>query len=250
MTRWPARSSWLGRERWGERCAGWLDAGLPASSLTILEPNPSSEIASLAADRGLALNPRVAASPPQTLVLAVKPQSLDQAAPQIKPTCGRTHAPALHHCGEDHRQPNGSPPAGAGRRARDAQHAGCDRPGGQRALSRTRTSTHEQRRWCERLLGAVGGVLLAPRRKRDRRGDGDSGSGPAYIFALTEALAAAAESGSPGGHVDQSGARYGRRRGGADASRQRDLPCNPAPRCHLPGRKPRRARRPSGSRGA
>ena len=85
MTEWPARLVLVGAGKMGGAMAqGWLDAGLPASSLTILEPNPSSEIASLAADRGLALNPRVAASPPQTLVLAVKPQSLDQAAPQIR----------------------------------------------------------------------------------------------------------------------------------------------------------------------
>src|ERR1700747_1640478 len=87
----------------GAMAQGWLDAGLPAPSLTIIEPNPSAGIASLAASRGGALNPRIDVPPemlpcpgsrgvafnpridvpPEMLVLAVKPQSLDQVAPQI-----------------------------------------------------------------------------------------------------------------------------------------------------------------------
>src|ERR1700723_1326722 len=89
MTEWPARLLLVGAGKMGGAMAqGWLDAGLSASSLTILEPNPSSEIASLAADRGIALNPHCAAPPPQMLVLAVKPQSLDQVAPQISQFAG------------------------------------------------------------------------------------------------------------------------------------------------------------------
>jgi pyrroline-5-carboxylate reductase len=89
MTEWPARLVLVGAGKMGGVMAqGWLDAGLPASSLTILEPHPSSEIASLAADRGIALNPRSAAPPPEMLVLAVKPQSLDQVAPQIASLAG------------------------------------------------------------------------------------------------------------------------------------------------------------------
>ncbi len=38
--------------------------------------------------------------------------------------------------------------------------------------------TAEQRRWTERLLGAVGAFHLARRRSRDRRGDGDLGRRP------------------------------------------------------------------------
>ena len=60
MTQWPARLVLVGAGKMGGAMAqGWLEAGLPASSLTILEPNPSPEIASLAASRGLALNAQV-----------------------------------------------------------------------------------------------------------------------------------------------------------------------------------------------
>ena len=89
MTEWPARLVLVGAGKMGGAMAqGWLDAGLAPSSLTILEPNPSSEIASLAADRGVALNPGAVDAPAEVLVLAVKPQSLDQVAPQISQFAG------------------------------------------------------------------------------------------------------------------------------------------------------------------
>ena len=53
-----AASFWSAREKWGGRWRqGWLEAGLATTSLTILEPNPSCEIAALAAARGVELNP-------------------------------------------------------------------------------------------------------------------------------------------------------------------------------------------------
>jgi pyrroline-5-carboxylate reductase len=51
----------------------------------------------------------------------------------------------------------------------------------------------EQRRWCERLLGAVGAFFWLNDESAIDAVTAISGSGPAYIFALTEALAAAAE---------------------------------------------------------
>ncbi len=51
----------------------------------------------------------------------------------------------------------------------------------------------EQRRWCERLLGAVGAFFWLDDESAIDAVTAISGSGPAYIFALTEALAAAAE---------------------------------------------------------
>jgi len=68
MTQWPARLVLVGAGKMGGAMAqGWLDAGLAASSLTILEPKPSPEVASLAASRGIALNPRIAVPPPDML---------------------------------------------------------------------------------------------------------------------------------------------------------------------------------------
>ena len=181
-----------GGGRWGAMAQGWLDAGLPASSLTILEPNPSSEIASLAADRGVALNPRIAAPPPETLVLAIKPQSLDQVAPQIAELAGeRTLLVSIIA---------GKTIANLLARLPQARAVVRAMPNTPAAIGRGVTAAFanadvgaEQRRWCERLLGAVGAFFWL-----DDEGGIDavtaiSGSGPADVFALTEALAAAAK---------------------------------------------------------
>ena len=171
---------------------GWLGAGLPPSSLTILEPNPSPEIASLAADRGVALNPQVASSAPEMLVLAVKPQSLDQVAPQIATLAGERTLLLSIIAGKTIANLLARLPQARGRCARDAQHACCDRP-----------RRHRRLRQPAGRCGSTGLVRAPPRGGRSVFWlDGEdaidavtaiSGSGPAYVFALTEALAAAAE---------------------------------------------------------
>jgi pyrroline-5-carboxylate reductase len=175
----------------GAMARGWLDAGLPASSLTILEPNISPEITSLAASRDVALNPRIAASP-EMLVLAIKPQSLDQAAPQIAPLAtertlllsilaGKTIANLAARL----------PRARAVVRAMPNTPAAIGR--GVTAAFANAGVNDEQRRWSESLLGAVGTFFWLDDEAAIDAVTAISGSGPAYVFALTEALAAAAE---------------------------------------------------------
>ena len=193
MTEWPARLVLVGAGKMGGAMAqGWLDAGLPARSLTIIEPNPSPEIAALAADRGVALNARSADAPPEMLVLAVKPQSLDQVAPQISQfagertlllsvIAGKTIANLLARL----------PHARAVVRAMPNTPAAIGR--GVTAAFANADVSAEQERWCERLLGAVGAFFWLDDENAIDAVTAISGSGPAYVFALTEALAAAAE---------------------------------------------------------
>jgi pyrroline-5-carboxylate reductase len=193
MTQWPARLVLVGAGKMGGAMAqGWLAAGLPPSSLTILEPDPSPEIAALAASRELALNPRGSVSPPDMLVLAIKPQSLDKAAPQIAPLAaertlvlsilaGKTVADLMARL----------PRARAVVRAMPNLPASIGR--GVTAAAANRNVTGEQRSWCERLLGAVGTFHWLDDESAVDAVTAISGSGPAYVFALTEALAAAGE---------------------------------------------------------
>ena len=192
MTEWPARLVLIGAGKMGGAMAeGWLDAGLPAASLTIVEPNPSAEIASLAASRGVALNPRVETAP-DVLVLAIKPQSLDQVAPQIAALAadrtlllsiiaGKTIANLMARL----------PQARAVVRAMPNTPAAIGR--GVTAAFASAEVDAAQRRWCERLLGAVGAFFWLEDEGAIDAVTAISGSGPAYVFALTEALAAAAE---------------------------------------------------------
>jgi pyrroline-5-carboxylate reductase len=192
MTQWPARLVLVGAGKMGGAMAqGWLAAGLPASSLTILEPNPSHEIASLAADGGVALNPRVAA-PPEMLVLAVKPQSLDQVAPQIAALAGeRTLALSIIAGKTIANLLARLPQARAVVRAMPNTPAAIGR--GVTAAFANAAVNAEQRGWSERLLSAVGAFFWLDDENAIDAVTAISGSGPAYVFALTEALAAAAE---------------------------------------------------------
>lgn len=192
MKEWPARLVLVGAGKMGGAMAqGWLDAGLPPSSLAIREPNPSPGIASLTASRAVALNPRDAA-PPDMLALAIKPQSLDQAAPGIAPLAAENTLVLSIIAGKTIANLKGRlPGARAFVRAMPNTPAAIGR-GVTCAFASAEVSAG-QRRWCERLLGAVGTFFWLHEESLIDAVTAISGSGPAYVFALTEALAAAAE---------------------------------------------------------
>ncbi|HLX98120.1 MAG TPA: pyrroline-5-carboxylate reductase [Roseiarcus sp.] len=193
MKEWPARLVLVGAGKMGGAMAiGWLDAGLPASSLAIREPKPSPEIAALAASRGVALNPQSAAAPPDMLVLAIKPQNLDQVAPEIAAlAAGNTLVLSIIAGKTIANLQARLPGARAFVRAMPNTPAAIGR--GVTAAFASAEVNADQRRWCERLLGAVGAFFWLEDEGSIDAVTAISGSGPAYVFALTEALASAAE---------------------------------------------------------
>jgi len=192
MTEWPARLVLVGAGKMGGAMAqGWLDAGLPASSLAIREPKPSPEIAALAASRGVALNPRGPA-PPEMLVLAIKPQSLDDVAPEIAPLVGENTLVLSIVAGKTIANLRARLP-GARTFVRAMPNTPAAIGRGVTAAFASAEANADERRWCERLLGAVGAFFWVEHESAIDAVTAISGSGPAYVFALTEALAAAAE---------------------------------------------------------
>ena len=189
---WPRSLVLVGAGKMGgAMAAGWLEGGLAASSLTILEPNPSDEIVRLAASRGVALNPDDP-PPPDVLALAVKPQSLDAVAPRAAPLAGERTLVLSILAGKTianlkARLPN----AKAVVRAMPNTPAAIGR--GVTAGYATPEAAADQRRWAETLLGAVGAFHWLDDEAALDAVTAISGGGPAYVFALTEALAAAAE---------------------------------------------------------
>jgi pyrroline-5-carboxylate reductase len=193
MTRdWPERLLLVGAGKMGgAMAAGWLDGGLAASSLTIFEPNPSDGIAGLAAQRGVALNPSEP-SEPDVLALAVKPQSLDAVAPQIAALAGERTLVLSILAGKTIADLKARLP-----RAQAVVRAMPNTPAaighGVTAAFASPEASAEQRRWTETLLGAVGAFHWLDDEAAIDAVTAISGGGPAYVFALTEALAAAAE---------------------------------------------------------
>jgi len=72
---------------------GWLGQGLDGQAITIVDPAPSEEAQMAARYRGVRVNPAMAeVAPPAVLFLAIKPQTLDEAAPRIAPRLGASPA--------------------------------------------------------------------------------------------------------------------------------------------------------------
>ena len=126
------------------------------------------------------------------LVLAVKPQSLDAVAPEIAALAAEGTLVLTILAGKTIANLKARlPQARALVRAMPNLPASIGR--GVTAAFANADVNAEQRGWCERLLGAVGAFYWLEDEGLIDAVTAISGSGPAYIFALTEALAVAAE---------------------------------------------------------
>ena len=191
MKDWPTRLVLVGAGKMGGAMAtGWLEGGLGASSLALVEPKPSRQIEALAA-RGVAINPADSA-PPDVLVLAVKPQNLDVVAPEIASAVGERTLVVSILAGKTIANLKARlPQARAVVRAMPNTPAAIGR--GVTAAFASPEVTAEQQRWCEALLGAIGAFYWLEDEAAIDAVTAISGGGPAYVIALTEALATAAE---------------------------------------------------------
>src|SRR5690606_26440344 len=72
----------------GSMLEGWLAVGLPPAGTSVIDPHPSQEMERLCAKHGIKLNPSDPAAP-DVFVLAIKPQSLDEAAPRLNGLIGK-----------------------------------------------------------------------------------------------------------------------------------------------------------------
>lgn len=175
----------------GSMLDGWLAQGVAGSRVAVIDPAPSETLSSACRDRGIALNPPNV-HPVDTLVLAVKPQGLDAAAPAIEPWAGPGTAVVSILAGRTL----------ADLASRFPRAAGCVRamPNLPASVGRGITGVASDGRLSpdamarvERWLGAVG--LVEPLTHEDQIDavTAISGSGPAYVFLLAEVLAKAGE---------------------------------------------------------
>ncbi|WP_380053537.1 pyrroline-5-carboxylate reductase [Falsihalocynthiibacter sp. SS001] len=167
--------------------AGWLAQGLPEQSIWIIDPNPSEWVKSL----GVHVNEELPANPAIVLV-AVKPQMMGKALPTLQSfgngeTLFLSVAAGSLIANFEEVLGNKSPiirampntPAAVGR--------------GITAIIGNDHATEAHMQSAETLLSAVGQVLRLEGEHQMDAVTAVSGSGPAYVFHLIEALAAAGE---------------------------------------------------------
>lgn len=167
--------------------AGWLKAGLPPESVWVIEPNPTDWLISLGTRLNEGLPPSAAVA-----LLAVKPQMMGATLPALQTlgngstlfvsiAAGTTIASFEAALGAEtpivRTMPN--TPAMVGR--------------GITALCRNGRVSDADMAMAEELMTAVGQVVVLDREDLIDAVTAVSGSGPAYVFHLIEAMAAAGE---------------------------------------------------------
>ena len=173
----------------GAMLDGWLALGLAAKNIAVIEPQPSREIAALSA-RGQRLNAsRDAVGDVAAVVVAVKPQTADEAMPVLAPFVGGATVVVSIMAGRTLQFLARSLPGAAIVRAMPNTPAAIGR-GMTVAVPNARVS-QTQRARVDALLSAVGAVEWVADEALMDAVTALSGSGPAYVFLLAEAMARA-----------------------------------------------------------
>jgi pyrroline-5-carboxylate reductase len=169
---------------------GWLALGLDPKKIAVLEPQPGKELTALAAG-GLRLNPSAeAVGEVSAIVLAVKPQTAPAVMPVLAPFVGASTVTLSIMAGPTLRFLEQALPArSAVVRAMPNTPAAIGR-GITVAVANARVSA-PQRELVHALLSAVGVVEWVADEALMDAVTAVSGSGPAYVFLLAEAMARA-----------------------------------------------------------
>ncbi len=172
--------------------AGWLEQGLAASRILVQDPAPPPRAKELLARHGIVAQATIAslAEPPAVIVVAVKPQVMDEVFPPLARLAGKgtvvvSIAAGRTIAGFEKHLPKGTAvvrcmpntPAAIGR--------------GITVCVPNAHVTAGQRAACDALLRAVGEVAWVDDEGLIDAVTAVSGSGPAYVFYLAECLAEA-----------------------------------------------------------
>jgi pyrroline-5-carboxylate reductase len=173
----------------GALLEGLVARGLPASRIRVQDPAPSADVSDLLARLDIPAEAAIEPlpEPPGVILVAVKPQLMDKvfpavarlAGPQtltISIAAGRTLAGFAQHL----------PPGAAIVRAMPNTPAAIGR--GITVCAASGAVRDEQRAVCEELLSAVGEVAWVADETAIDAVTAVSGSGPAYVFLLAEAM--------------------------------------------------------------
>ena len=172
---------------------GWIDRGVPAASITVIEPGRQATEAASALGVTVLPEPALIAPGlmPRVVLFAVKPQVMEAVLPAYRGLVGersvvlsiapgKTLALFERHFGSKTPVVRAMPntPAAVGK--------------GMTVLSANKAASAADRRVCGELMAAVGDVAWVEDESLMDAVTATSGSGPAYVFHLIECLAEAA----------------------------------------------------------
>jgi pyrroline-5-carboxylate reductase len=177
----------------GAMLEGWLKAGADPKMIVAIDPKPTHEVMELLQKRGIRHNPPVTSiTDAEVIIVAVKPQVMEDVLPNLvslkssRPlilsvAAGKTIATFAKHFGQDAAIIRTIPntPAAIGR--------------GITAMSANANVSKVQMALATALLSSTGEVVTVDDESMIDLVTAVSGSGPAYIFYLTECMAAAGE---------------------------------------------------------
>jgi pyrroline-5-carboxylate reductase len=175
----------------GAMLEGWLKSGIRPDQVVAFDPAPPPETLALLQKHHIRHNPAVATvKDAEVVLIAVKPQIMEDVLPGvaslkssqplvISVAAGKTIATFARHFGKDAAIIRSIPntPAAVGR--------------GITAIAANGNVSQAQLSLATSLLSAIGEVVTVPDETFIDAATAVSGSGPAYVFYLTECLAAA-----------------------------------------------------------
>ena len=167
---------------------GWLARRLDPRKLVVIEPQPGKSIKALAR-RGIKLNPKAPAGNVAAIVIAVKPQVAPGAVPPLASLIGRNTVVISIMAGRTLAFLESALPGAAIVRAMPNTPAAIGR--GITVLVGNERVGAPGRKLAQALLAAAGKVEWAADERLMDAVTAVSGSGPAYVFLLAEALARA-----------------------------------------------------------
>ncbi len=168
------------------------------AKVQVIEPHPSAELERLCREKSFELRASAAArdAPADVLLLAIKPQMLESVAPAIKPLTGPGTLVISILAGKRVADLTRRLSAGAFVRAMPNTPAAIGR--GVSGAFANETTSEEQRAIAQALLSGAGSVEWVEEENLIDAVTAVSGCGPAYVFYLTECMAAAGvEAGLP-----------------------------------------------------
>lgn len=163
---------------------GWLERGLDPAAVHVIDPHPSDWLRAQAVSINAALPDN-----PAVLVIAVKPQMMQAALPQVARFCADTLILSVAAGTPIRAYEDAFGPRARVIRSMPNTPAAVGK--GITAIIGNATATQADLAMAEGLLSAIGQVVRLSDEDQIDAVTGLSGSGPAYIFYMIDALAAA-----------------------------------------------------------